>query len=134
MQASFFRRYRLTFNMVLVYLLFTSFAYIGPILKPFIGEFGDMLQMLIILWPYPLILALQTWIPNPGNWVSMSIILGGLLLVLSFGLYLQTKFPSFSSSRWWVHIAAFFLWYVPLFIVQILCVLVVALLGYPIGE
>ena len=86
------------------------------------------------LWPYPLFFAVQHWIPNPGMIDLVLALLGGLLLVALFGMYVQRRFPSILQSRWRANLCALILWYVPLFLAQVIAVGVVWALGYPVGE
>jgi len=124
MQTSFLRRYRFTIQMLVVYLLFIGIIIAKPL-------DGDISNLLLFFWPYPLVLALRL---GEGLGTAISLVILGLLLVTLFGAFLQRRFPVFSKSRVWVHIASLFLWYVPLLTIQVLCILIVLLLGYSVAE
>ena len=127
-------RYSFTLKMIGAYLLFSSLAVIGSVAKPAIGELADALWMTSVLWPYPLILALQHWVPNPGMACFLTVFVGGLLLVFLFGSYLERRYPSLSKRSWRAYALSCVLWYVPLLVVQIVVVCAVWTMGYPIGE
>ena len=127
-------RYRFILQMAGAYLLFSLLSVVGRVSKSVMGEFADALMMTGYLWPYPLFLAVQHWIPRPGTIAFVFVLLGGLVLVALFGMYVQKRFPSLLQSRWRANICSLILWYVPLFSAQAISVVVVWLMGYPVGE
>ena len=118
--------------MALGYVLFSSLAIVGRLAKPALGELADLLGMSAIVWPYPLMLALQTWI-SPGSlfWLFF---LGGLLLTVGSGFLLQRRFPVLSQRGWLAHASALVLWCVPLILLEVIVVAAVFAMGYPVGE
>jgi len=127
------KRYRLVVEMMIIYVLFSTLNPIGLTSKPALGELADLLMMTLFLWPYPLALALQQWVP-PGLTGLLSTFVVGPLMVVAFGLYLEKRFRSFFQVAWKLHVGSLFLWYVPLFTVQVVVILIAWLLGWPIGE
>jgi len=113
------------------YLAFSFLLPIGKALKPFLGEVADVLQIAAYFWPYPVLLALQSWPAAQGLWPM--IIVAGLLIVLGFATIIQKRFPVFSEPKRWAHVLALVLWYIPVFVAQGLVILVIWSLGYPIG-
>ena len=131
---SYYKQHRLIIQMGVFYLLFSSLFFVGRAAKPILGELADLLSMTAYLWPYPLILALQNWFPQPGFFSLAIVYLIGLFLVLRLGSYLESTFPISSKPRWLVNLIPIFIWYTPLLFVQILVVFTVWIMGYPIGE
>jgi len=127
-------RYRFILQMAGAYLLFSSLSVIGRVSKSVLGEFADALMMTGYLWPYPLFLAAQHWIPKPGAIAVAFILLGGLVLVGLFGMYVQKRFPSLLQPRWQANICSLILWYVPLFSAQAILFVGAWMMGYPVGE
>lgn len=123
---------RFLIEMLAGYSLFSSLAIVGRIARPVLGELADVLLMSAALWPYGLMLALQTWIP-PGSWFGMFFV-GGLLLTILWGIVLQRRFPALSRSTWWSHACALVLWCVPLVLLEAVVVGAVWAAGFPIGE
>ena len=120
------------------YLLFIPLALIGV---PFMGkggEWADIFAMTIILWPYPLFLALQTWFPAEGSAAIVAIIfveLLGLALIVVFGSYIQKRFGVTENPRWYSYVWAIVLWPIPLIVLQlVVAAFVGGVLGLPTGE
>ena len=127
-----FARNHFASTMTTGYILFSSLAVVGRIAKPFLGELGDILSMGVVLWPYPLMLALQTWIPLGSLfWVFF---VGGLFVTIAFGFFLQRRFPALSKGSRWSYASALVLWSVPLVIIEVAVIAVVWVMGLPIGE
>jgi hypothetical protein len=114
------------------YIVFSSLAVVGHLAKPMLGEVADFLAMSAVVWPYPLMLALQTWV-SPGS-LSWAFLAGGLVITVLSGLFLQRRFPILSQETWWSHAAALTVWCVPLVILEAIAVAAVWAMGYPIGE
>jgi len=126
------KRHRLVVEMMIIYVLFSTLNSIGLAFKPALGELADLLMMTGLLWPYPLALALQRWVP-PGTGLLYTFVVGPLM-VFAFGLYLEKRFRLFFQVAWRLHLASLFLWYVPLLIVQSVAIFIGWLSGWPIGE
>ena len=129
---SFWRRHWLTLEMSGCYLAFSSLFLLARPLKPILGEFADIFQMTAYFWPYPIVLALQTWPVFESLWPLF--ILAGLGLVVAFAALLRKSFHAFFEPTWWGRLSAAVLWYVPLFLAQAILLLVIWSLGYPVGE
>ncbi len=84
------------------------------------------------LWPYPALMALQTWPVFESLWPLFT--LAGLGLVLAFAALLRGSFGAFSEPTLRARLSAAVLWYVPLFLSQAILWLVIWSLGYPVGE
>jgi hypothetical protein len=130
---SFSRRHWLTIEMAACYLTFSSLLPLAQPLKPVIGEFADVLGITAFFWPYPVFLALQTWLAE-SLWLWFLLILAGLGLVMAFAVLLRWSFHAFLEPTWWARLSAAVLWYVPLLVSQAILMLIIWSLGYPIGE
>ena len=124
--------YRFVSEMAVGYVVFTSLAVVGHLAKPTLGEVADFLAMSAVVWPYPLMLAFQTWV-SPGS-LSWVFIAGGLFITVLSGLFLQRQFPILSQGAWWSHVAALTLWFIPLVVLEAIVVAAVWAMGYPVGE
>jgi hypothetical protein len=106
-------RHWLAIEMAGLYLAFSSLAPLSRPLKPVIGEAADVLMMTAYLWPYPVLMALQTWPVFESLWPLF--ILAGLGLVVAFAALLRRSFRAFAEPTWWARLSAAVLWYVPPF-------------------
>ncbi|MCI0400062.1 MAG: hypothetical protein L0Z68_01985 [Gammaproteobacteria bacterium] len=120
--------------MAAAYLIFSLLSVIGHVSKAVIGEFADALMMTGYVWPYPLFLAVQHWIPEPGAMFLTFVLVGGLILVIVFSVNVQKWFPWLLKTRWQATICSLVLWYVPLFFVQAISVAAVWVMGYSVAE
>ncbi len=127
------KRHRLVVEMMIIYVLFSTLNPIGLASTPALGELADLLMQTCFLWPYPLALALQRWVPA-GWTILLHVFVVGPLMVFAFGLYLEKRFRSFFQVAWRLHLGSLFLWYVPLFTVQAVVMFIGWLSGWPIGE
>ncbi|TSC75888.1 MAG: hypothetical protein G01um101430_58 [Parcubacteria group bacterium Gr01-1014_30] len=129
-------KYPLATWMSIGYLIFIAILFIGIFLNRFavFGEFGDALSMTFFLWPYPLVLALQTWInPSGINFLLFAYPLG-LGLVIFFGFYLQ-RLLKISNESPYSHVWSILLFPIPLILLQVFVAgFVYFVLGLPIGE
>lgn len=123
---------RFVSEMAAGYVLFSGLAVVGHLAKPALGEVADFLAMSAVVWPYPLMLALQTWV-SPGS-LSWAFLAGGLFITVLSGLFLQRRFPILSQGTWWSHAAALTLWCIPLVVLEAIVVAAVWAMGYPVGE
>jgi hypothetical protein len=130
---SFWKRHWLAVEMAGCYSAFGTLVLLARPLKPVIGELADILQMAGYFWPYPVVLALQTW-PVFEESLWPLIMLGGLGLVIAFAAFLRSSFHALAQPTWWARVSAVVLWYVPLFLSQAVLLLVMWSLGYPVGE
>jgi hypothetical protein len=90
-------------------------------------------RVLVFLWPYPLLLCLQKWIPESleafiGAWFV------GLGLVFGVGLLAQriARFRRLDAVA--AAVFSLFLWPLPLAVVELTAWAVAASLGWPYGE
>ena len=117
------------------YLIFIAVFFIGTILNSFgiFGELGDAFRMAFFLWPYPLILALQTWISTASNfWFAADLL--GFGMVIIFGLYLQ-QLLKISNGSFYTRAWSVLLFPIPLILLQVFVALFVSvILGLPVGE
>jgi len=127
-----FSGFRFVSRMAVGYVVFSSLAVVGHLAKPTLGEVADFLAMSAVVWPYPLMLALQAWV-SPGS-LSWPFFVGGLFITVLTGLFLQRRFPALSRGTWWSHAAALTLWCVPLVVLEAIVVAAVWAMGYPVGE
>jgi hypothetical protein len=127
-----FSGYRLVSEMAVGYVVYSSLAVVGHLAKPTLGEVADFLAMSAVVWPYPLMLALQTWV-SPGS-LSWLFLVGGLIVTVLFGILLQRRLPVLSQGTWWSHAAALTLWCIPLVVLEAIVVAAVWAMGYPVGE
>src|SRR5262245_33902923 len=116
------------------YLFFSLVPVLGRFSKAIFGEFSDMLMMIGYAWPYPLVLAVHHWFPNPGIIFLLVTMILGFALVALFALYLHKRFLALLQFKWQTTACSLILWYVPLFFVQLLAVGLAWALGYPVGE
>jgi hypothetical protein len=114
------------------YLIFSSLFPLAQPLESIIGEFADVLGMTAFLWPYPVFLALQTWLAE-SLWLWLLSLVVGLGLVVAFAALLRES-PAFLEPAWWTRLSAAVLWYVPLLVSQATLVVIIWSLGYPVGE
>ena len=104
-------------------------------LRPILGELSDIFMMSIYLWPYPLALSLQKWI-NPDsylNWMFLDFL--GLLIVYLFAVIIGKileKYFNFKDKV--LLIIGSTIWYIPLFIIQIIVYWIAISYGRPYGE
>ncbi len=124
--------YRFVSEMAAGYVVYSSLAVLGHLAKPTLGEVADFLAMSAVVWPYPLMLALQTW-ASPGS-LSWLFFIGGLFVAVVFGVFIQRRFPILSQGTWWSHAAALTLWFIPLVVLEVITVATVWAIGYPVGE
>lgn len=127
------KRQGLVVEMMIIYVLFSTLNPIGLASKLALGELADLLMMAPYLWPYPLALALQRWVPTGLTSVLCTFVVGPFIVFVS-GLYLGKRFRSFFQVGWRRHVCSIFMWYVPLFIVQAAVIFIAWLSGWPIGE
>jgi hypothetical protein len=125
-------RYRFVSEMAAGYVVFSSLAVVGHLAKPTLGEVADFLAMSVVVWPYPMMLALQAWV-SPGS-LSWPFLVGGLFITVWSGLFLLRRFPILSQATWWSHAAALTLWCIPLVVLEAIVVAAVWAMGYPVGE
>lgn len=114
------------------YVAFSSLAIVGRVAEPLLGELADMLAMSAVLWPYPFMLALQTWIP-PGTLFG-AFFAGGLLVTVLWGGFLQRRFPVLSNRTSWSRTSALVVWCIPLVVLELAVIAAVWVMGFPIGE
>jgi hypothetical protein len=109
----------------------------GMILKPTLGEVADVVSMLGFLWPYPLLLSLQSLLPAQGVGAFLAIgviVLLGLGVVWWFTSYVQERlgYDKWSNPR--AYVWAPWLWFLPLVALQAAVYGLAFLVGLPVGE
>lgn len=109
----------------------------GMILKPTLGEVADVVSMLGLLWPYPLVLVLQSVLPVRGVGAFLAIgvvVLLGLGVVWSFTSYVQKRlgYGRWSNPR--AYLWAPWLWFAPLVALQSVVYGLAFWASLPVGE
>ena len=129
------RLHQVTLISILTYLLFCSLNPISRVLpKQVFGEFPDILMMTAVLWPYPLLLALQRFI-HLDSWIAWGgALLLGLILIVWLALILERILgPRRNDPRFSIPVALIG-WPIFLVLVQLGVTLVALILSWPIGE
>lgn len=73
--------FRFANEMAVGYVVFSSLAIVGHQAKPTVGEVADFLGMTVVVWPSPLVPALQTrGSPGTRSWLFF---LGGLFIAVA---------------------------------------------------
>ena len=109
----------------------------GIILKPTLGEVGDVVTMLGFLWPYPLLLSLQSLLPAQGVGALLAsgvVVLLGLGVVWLFTSYVQERLGHDEWSNPRAYVWAPWLWFLPLVALQAAVYGLAFLVGLPVGE
>ena len=109
----------------------------GMILKPMLGEAADAVSMVGMLWPYPLLLGLQSVLPARGAGMFVvvgAVVLLGLGIVWSFTSHVQTRLGYNTWSEPRAYLWAPWLWSVPLIGLQAVVFGLAFLAGLPVGE
>ena len=121
--------------MSLGYVLSSLLPFIGIIIGDIFGEYGEIFGLSIFLWPYPLILSLQSWV-DINSWVTVLLFyILGLGLVVIFGHYFQKIFKIGSEKKWYSYAWLIIIWPIPLILLQVISAAFVGLiLGLPVGE
>ncbi len=120
--------------MSLGYVLYSLFPFIGMATGDSLGEYGEIFGLSVFLWPYPLILSLQSWI-DMNSWTFLLFYPLGLGLVIIFGHYFQKIFKISDDRKWYSHAYLILLWPIPLILLQVISAAFVGLvLGLPVGE
>jgi hypothetical protein len=110
---------------------------VGRMLKSTLGEVADMLMMVGLLWPYPLLLSLQGLVPAQGLaglLTSGAAVLLGLGIVWRFTSCVEKwlGYDTWSEPR--AYMWAPWLWALPLVALQAAAHGLAILLGLPAGE
>ena len=99
------------------------------------GEWTDLFEMTAFLWPYPLLLAIQT-IVNPDplvNWLIADLL--GFLIVLGVALLLERALGPRAQRRWVAISLGLISWPIALVLFEVIVwVLATFVLGWPTGE
>jgi hypothetical protein len=103
-------------------------------IRHLLPEFLDWIFWLYILWPYPLVLALQTWATPQSIASNLLVYTCGLLIVFAWGRWLQQRFGASRPNGWALAALAFWLWAVPLLLFEWALSWGLSALGYPVGE
>ncbi len=116
------------------YVLSSLLPVIGMAIGDSLGEYGEIFGFSTLLWPYPLILSLQSWIDiNSGALLLLYPI--GLGLVIIFGHYFQKIFKISGERKWYLYVWLILMWPIPLILLQVISVAFVwFVLGLPVGE
>ena len=116
------------------YVLYSLLPLIGMVIDDSLGEYGEIFVFSMFLWPYPLILTLQSWI-NMDSTILLLIYPLGLGIVIIFGHYFEMIFKISSDREWYFYIWLILLWPIPLILLQVISAAFVWLvLGLPVGE
>jgi len=98
------------------------------------GVLGDLRYWFVLLWPYPFLLSLQRYVPNPaGNISFAAAYVFGFCLVAAWGLLLDRLRLASRLGVLAPPLAAM-CWCVPLLTTQLVSIGIAALLGWPTGE
>jgi len=81
-----FTKYPVISWMSVGYVLYSLLPFIGMSIGDSLGEYGEIFRFSMFLWPYPLILSLQSWIDITSNTLLLFYPLG-LGLVIIYGHY-----------------------------------------------
>ena len=129
-----FTKYPVISWMSVGYVLYSLLPFIGMAIGDSLGEYGEIFGLSVFLWPYPLILSLQSWIETN----SMTLLLFyplGLGLVIIFGHYFQKIFKISDERKWYLYVWLILMWPIPLILLQVVSAAFVwFVLGYPVGE
>lgn len=109
----------------------------GIILKPALGEVADVVMMLGFLWPYPLLLSLQSVLPAQGVGASLAygvVVLLGLGVVWLFTAYVQERLGHDTWGNPRAYVWAPWLWFLPLAVLQAAVYGLAFVVGLPVGE
>ncbi len=116
------------------YVLYSLLPIIGMSIGDSLGEYGEIFGFSIILWPYPLMLSLQSWIDVNSRILLLFYPLG-LGLVVIFGHYFQKVFKLSGDRQWYLYVWLILLWPIPLILLKVISVAFVwFVLGLPVGE
>ena len=129
------RLHQVTCVSILSYLLFCSLNPISHVLpKRVFGEFPDILMMTAVLWPYPLLLALQRFV-QPDSWFAWggALFLGLTLIVWLAPIVERILGPRRNDPRFSIPVALIG-WPLLLVLVELAVFLAALMLGWPIGE
>jgi hypothetical protein len=97
-------------------------------------DIDKYLTMSVYLWPYPLLLCLQTWL-HPDKSINFIIAyIVGFSLILFFSSWIQRIYGFNKPKRIVALSLSLFLWYVPLLLIQVILYFSISLMGYPVGE
>ena len=130
-------RTSMAWKMAVMYIGFSSLFWVGEWVgqsRSIVGELGDVLAMTLLIWPYLLVLSLQSWIPvTEISFFFLQLL--GLGLVVVFGYNVQKHFRLRLDPGWRLWAWSIGLCPIPLLVVQGLVALVVGgLMHLPIGE
>ncbi len=116
------------------YVLYSLLPFIGMAIGDNLGEYGEIFRFSMFLWPYPLILSLQSWIDMSSRTLLLFYPLG-LVLVIIYGHYFQRIFRISGDGKWHLHVWFILMWPIPLIVLQVISVAFVwFVLGLPVGE
>ncbi len=131
---SLFTKYPVICWMSLGYVLYSLLPFVGMAIGDSLGEYGEIFRFTMFLWPYPLILSLQSWIDMNSRTLLLFYPLGLVLVIIS-GHYFQKVFKISGDRKWYLHVWFILMWPIPLIILQVISVAFVwFVLGLPIGE
>ena len=117
------------------YIFYSVLPLIGTVIGDSFGEYGEIFGFTVFLWPYPLALALQSWVSSSSLTAWLLIYLVGLGLVILFGHYLQKIFRVSRDGKWYSYVWFILLWPIPLVLLQVItAAFVFFVLGLPVGE
>ena len=131
---SVFSKYPVICWMSVGYVLYSLLPFVGMAIGDSLGEYGEIFRYSMILWPYPLILSLQSWIDMSSRTLLLFYPLG-LVLVIIYGHYFQKVFKISGDGKWHLHVWFILMWPIPLIVLQIISAAFVwFVLGLPVGE
>ncbi len=122
---------------IVIYALISLSMPMSIVLKSTLGEVTDVVMMLGYLWPYPLLLSLQSVLPaqGVGSLVAFGlVVLSGLAIVWSFTSYVQKRLGHDNWSDPRAYVWAPWLWFLPLMALQAGVYGLAFLAGLPVGE
>jgi hypothetical protein len=103
------------------YVLVSLAMPVAGIVRPALGEVADMITMLGLFWPYPLLLSLQGVLPARGPaavLASAVVVVSGLAVVWWFTARVQTRLGHDTWSNPRAYLWAPWLWTLPLLALQ----------------
>ena len=129
-----FTKYPVISWMSVGYVLYSLLPFIGMAIGDSLGEYGEIFRFSMFLWPYPLILSLQSWIDMNSRTLLLFYPLG-LGLVIIYGHYFQKIFKISGDRKWYLYVWSILMWPIPLILLQVISVAFVwFVLGLPVGE
>ena len=129
-----FTKYPVISWMSVGYVLYSLLPLIGMAIGESLGEYDEIFGYSMFLWPYPLILTLQSWVDMNSTTLLLIYPLG-LGLVIIFGHYFEKIFKISSDREWYFYVWLILLWPIPLILLQVISAAFVwFVLGLPVGE